>query len=57
VLVLGRVGGRGKSSGVEVSQRRASLFHIREGKVAKLVTYWDIDRAFADLGLTPDTGT
>jgi ketosteroid isomerase-like protein len=43
VLVLGRVGGRGKSSGVEVSQRRASLFHIREGKVAKLVTYWDIN--------------
>jgi ketosteroid isomerase-like protein len=57
VLVLARVSGRGKSSGVEVAQRRASLFHVQEGKVTRLVTYWDIDRALADLGLTPDTGT
>jgi ketosteroid isomerase-like protein len=56
VLVLARVSGRSKGSGVEVAQRRASLFHVREAKVTRLVTYWDIDRAFADLGLTRDTG-
>jgi ketosteroid isomerase-like protein len=51
VLVLGRVSGRGKSSGVEVAQRRASLFHVRDGKVTKLVTYWDPSVALAELGL------
>lgn len=33
------------------------MLDIREGKVVKLVTYWDRDRAFADLGLTPNTRT
>jgi ketosteroid isomerase-like protein len=46
--------GRGKASGLEVSDtetKGANLFHIRDGKVTKLVLYWDRDRAFADLGL------
>src|ERR1700693_4551542 len=30
VLVLARVSGRSKGSGVEVAQRRASLFHVRD---------------------------
>jgi hypothetical protein len=29
----------------------AGLFHIRNGKVTKLVLYWERDHAFADLGL------
>ena len=51
--------GRGKASGVDVAPmaRSAFLFHIRDGKVAKLISYWDRDRALADLGLAPDTGT
>jgi ketosteroid isomerase-like protein len=51
VLVLTRQGGRGKGSGVETEQRRASLFHIRAGKVTRRVNYWDRDLALADLGL------
>jgi ketosteroid isomerase-like protein len=51
VLVLYRVRGRGKGSGAEVDQPRASLFHIEEGKVTRMVTYWEPDRALADLGL------
>jgi ketosteroid isomerase-like protein len=51
VLVLTRQGGRGKISGVEIEQLRASLFHVRAGKVTRRVNYWDRDRALADLGL------
>jgi ketosteroid isomerase-like protein len=54
VLVLYRRSGRGKSSGLELGQLRskgAALFHVRDGKVTKLVFYWDRERALADLGL------
>jgi ketosteroid isomerase-like protein len=54
VLVLIRFGGRGKTSGVEVGQMQskgANLFHIRDGKVTRLVIY-DRERAFADFGLS-----
>jgi ketosteroid isomerase-like protein len=60
VLVLHSFAGRGKSSGLDVGQipiRAASVFDIRAGKVVKFVIYFDRERAFADLGLTPDTGT
>jgi ketosteroid isomerase-like protein len=55
VVTLHLLSGRGKKgSGLEVSDTEttgANLFHIRGGKVTKLVRYWDRDRAFADLGL------
>jgi hypothetical protein len=53
VLVLTRVSGRGKTSGVDLQHIRtsgAALFYIRDGKVTKHVVYFDPDRALADLG-------
>ena len=54
VLVFSRYSGRGKASGLHLGHMRAEaadVFHIRDGKVTKLVWYWDRDRALADLGL------
>jgi ketosteroid isomerase-like protein len=59
VLVLYHYSGQGKGSGLELGQVRtqaAHVFHIRDGRVVKLVIYFDRDRALADLGLTPETG-
>jgi hypothetical protein len=50
----------GKTSGLEIAEipeGGANLFHIRDGKVTKLMVYANRDRALGDLGLTPDTGT
>jgi ketosteroid isomerase-like protein len=54
VLVLDHPRGRGRTSGLELGQMRsegAILFHLRGGKVARLVIYFDRERALADLGL------
>lgn len=54
VLALQRFSVRGKASGIDLEQvRGANLFHFREGKVIRLVLYWDRERALADLGLAP----
>jgi ketosteroid isomerase-like protein len=54
VLVLAHWGGRGKTSGLDLGQMStnvASLFHVGDGKVTRLINYVDRNRALADLGL------
>jgi ketosteroid isomerase-like protein len=54
VLVLNHLNARGKTSGVEVGgmlRNGAAVLHVRDCKVTKYLSYWDRDRALADLGL------
>jgi ketosteroid isomerase-like protein len=54
VLKFHHYSGRGKTSGMEIGQmaaKGADLFQLRDGKVTKLVIYWDREHALADLGL------
>src|SRR5207253_5493115 len=59
VLVLIHYHGRGKASGVdlgEIGATSAQLYHVRDGKVTRWVSYWDRERAFADVGLASEDG-
>jgi hypothetical protein len=54
VLALLRTIGRGRTSGMDIAQthvKGAVLFCLVHGRVARLVQYWDRNRALADLGL------
>ena len=54
ILVLVQVSGRGKTSGVDLSQmpaKGAHILHIRDDKVMRIDFYWNRRRVLADLGL------
>ena len=45
---------RGKTSGLDVVEPTATgaiVYHVRDRRAFRLITYWDRDRALADLGL------
>jgi len=55
VLVLMHNSGRGKASGFQLGvlqTRGANLFHLRDGKVTKLVLYYDRALALDAVGLS-----
>lgn len=55
VLVLSHFHGHGKTSGLDVghmSTKGAELFHVRGGKVTRLVIWAEREDALADLGLS-----
>jgi ketosteroid isomerase-like protein len=57
ILALTHRSGRGKTSGLDLERmgsEGANLFQIHDGKVSRLVFYWDRGRAFADLGLSSE---
>jgi ketosteroid isomerase-like protein len=59
VVVRHHVSARGKASGLEVGQmpaKEAGLFQLRDGKVTRLLFYWEYERMLADLGLVPEAG-
>ena len=57
VLVLTRFSGHGKKSGLDLNAEGANIFHFREGKVARIVRYWDRERALGDLGFPSEGGS
>jgi len=59
VLVLAAFSARGRTSNIQVSQvlaRGVSLMHVHDGKVTKLVLYFNRGHGLADLGLAQETG-
>ena len=58
VLALQMFHGKGKGSGIEVSQRFAATYAFRDGLVARMVSYGDDwDAALEAVGLTETTRT
>jgi uncharacterized protein len=51
VVVFQRMGGRGKSSGLEVDASFATVWTLSAGKVIRVALYRDRDQALAAVGL------
>jgi ketosteroid isomerase-like protein len=54
ILVLNHLAARGRASGLDVGQMRrngAAILTLSDGMVTRYLSYFDRDRALADLGL------
>ena len=54
VLVLFRMFGRGRTSGLDLAQMHplsAGVFHVRDGRVTRFIGYFDHERALEAVGL------
>jgi ketosteroid isomerase-like protein len=54
VLVLATFGGTARFIGLDIRDGRskgANVFELEDGKVRKLILYWNRERALADLGI------
>ena len=51
VIVVGRISGRAKQSGVETDLTYAALYTIRDGKIARGREYWTKEQALEAAGL------
>jgi ketosteroid isomerase-like protein len=49
VVVLARYHGRGRGSGVEISQEGAHVFKLRDGKVVRLEIFASREKALAEV--------
>ena len=57
VVVFTELSGRGKTSGLELGKtgaKGAHVYHVRDGKVIRIVNY--IDRERADLAISSEAG-
>jgi ketosteroid isomerase-like protein len=60
VLVLTHLSARGKTSGLALSEKwtqGATLWHVSNGWVTRLVIYHDRKQGFVDVGLAPEGGS
>jgi ketosteroid isomerase-like protein len=55
VLLPRGAGGRADSIWGELGSRGANVIHIRDRKVTRLFVYFELERAIADLGVSPET--
>jgi ketosteroid isomerase-like protein len=51
VIVVGRISGRAKQSGVETDLTYAAIYTIRDGKIARGREYWTKEQALEAAGL------
>jgi ketosteroid isomerase-like protein len=45
VVVIEAIRGRGRGSGVEITDRSATRYSIRDGRIARVVVFLDVDEA------------
>jgi ketosteroid isomerase-like protein len=57
ILVLTRFSGHGKKSGLDLDTKGANILHVREGKVTRIVRYWDREHGLDDLDLPSESSS